>query len=59
MGEGRGDGGWCSGTVTFTEAFQKDGFLRELYDSSDHNKALIFVIGNTLAFQTTCHAGRI
>lgn len=28
--------GWRKGTVTFTEAFQKNGVFRELKDSSDH-----------------------
>lgn len=44
------------GTVTFTEAFHKDGTFRELNDSSDHKA--FFVVGNTFAFQITNHDGR-
>lgn len=33
-------------------------FSRELDDSSDHNKAFIFVPDNMFASHTICHAGR-
>lgn len=38
------------GTVTFTEAFQRDDILGKCKDSSDHRHFFFFVIGNVSAY---------